>query len=206
MTNPLNTIAADTAVSQGAQLATPQMQSELGTPQIAAGNHVARYGQPQPAQAGAVDNDPNGGFLAPSSSKPNPAHLQVIRNRFLRNFDRVDVEDAVITDTSGQGKLPHTHLHIRFHMPQDTVDKLTPYERLVFMAQETDRGKFILNQYGLNYHEEANFEKYKGILQYDCDFSGPIENKTEMLRAIETDLQKGIDEARQSRGAALGNA
>ena len=151
---------------------------------------------------------PKYGFLSPSNAAVEPAHLQVIKDRFLRNFDRVEVCDAINIDTSGSGHTPTGHLHIRFYLPDDVASELDTYKKIAHLSQEIDRGKFILNQYGITYHEDAVIEKkHAGMrnswVQFDCDFPHPIENRGDTMRAIEADLQAGIERAKAMRSTQI---
>lgn len=158
----------------------------------------------------------------PAFAKPGEVTLKeshsakVMRHRFLRMFDKVDVCDAVNFDTSGEGKQPDTHLHVRFHLPEEVAEKLSTYEKIGYLSQEINTGKAILSQYGITDHEDAPIEKVhrdpatgkvtNAWIQFDCDFGQQPERRSDMMRSIEADLQRGIEEAKASRGAALGIA
>ncbi len=152
---------------------------------------------------------PKEGELAPANAEiaatdapaPRPsAATQAIRDRFLRNFRKASIEDVLITDPNQPDKAPMEHFHVRLYLSEENLAKMEPDQRLVFMTGLTDQGKGVLAQYGLTYVEEINYDKNKGLLQFDCDFPAKIENRTQAAQAIQQDLQAGIDRAHASLG------
>lgn len=184
------------------------------------GNQPANENTPQ--DTAMPENVVSGpGFLSTQGQRVDDRTMQVIRNRFLRNFDRVEVCDAINTDISGDGKLPTGHLHIRFWMPDDVAEKLNTYQKMAYLNQEADRGKFLLSQYGITAHDEVVVEKVhrdpktgkvsNGWVQYDVDFAPEITNHPEfkrgdIMRKIEADLNQGIEQAKAARGMPMSMA
>lgn len=128
-----------------------------------------------------------------------PAATQALRDRFLRNFEKVRIEDVLITDPNNPEKAPMEHFHIRFYLSKENIEVLDPDQRLMFMSAISEQGKGVLAQYGLTNLEEINYDKNKGLLQFDCDFSSRISNRAEAAQAIQKDLQAGIDRARAAQ-------
>lgn len=218
-TNPIQMVQSVLAPQTPAAPApeTTVTQPVVETAALQAANDQAKPPAPVAQPAPAVPTQvpaPQATFMSNPANDTNARNSQLmklIRDRFLRNFVKVEVCDAINIDTSGGGGLPTGHLHIRFYMTDEARQQLDTYKKLGFLGQEIDRGKYLLTQYGISKHDEAVIEKVhpnadNHWLQYDCDFEVQPERRSEALKAIEADLQKGIEEAKKARGANLSAA
>ncbi len=146
----------------------------------------------------------NIGFLAPVNAPISQDALDVIKQRFLQNFEYVELERYIDPDMSGHDKKPVEHDHIRFRMCGEDREKMNPRERLVYLSRQIDRGKYLLAKYGIKI-EEAHVDESVGVLAFNADFEHLPEgvDKDAALTAVTEDLQQGLKAARASRKQAV---
>ena len=157
------------------------------------------------AQLVAPQQQAQTGHLADPAQVGDTAHDNIILNRFLQQFEYVELDYPVSGDLEHPEKPLMYHPHIHFRMCGDDRKSMNPDQINTYLSREIDRGTYILKRLGLEI-EDFYINTDKGELRFDGHVPNPPEGMTErqVLESITQGLQEACKQARAARGQAAG--
>lgn len=141
--------------------------------------------------------------FADPAEPTSPAAMKIILQRFLQDFEYVELDYPVEGSAKDASRSLSYHPHIQFRMCGEDRKKLQPDQTAVYLGRQVDRGLFIMKKLGFEM-DDFYVSAEKGTLSFDARIPNLPEGTTQhqALEQLAANLQQACKEARAAKKQA----